>query len=323
MIIRYLDFFSEEIVTNTKAVVGLCISFFLSLLFLFHFWSSTRPSEIVRIPEGSSIIQAGTILKEEHIIRSKFWFRVVGQLNDVPIKAGSYLFHEDEGIFSVVHRLSTGDYGDVYVRVTLPEGVSVKQMASILDRADLDFFDKERFIELGEQKEGYLYPDTYYLLPDYTSEDIIAVLESTFNERIREIDLSQSTHSLEDIVIMASLIEKEANHNLEEQKMVSGILWKRISIGMNLQVDAPFVYAINKGSSKLTKADLRSDHPYNTYTRKGLTPTPIGNPSLSALQAALEPTESPYLFYLHGRNGKIYYGRDHDEHVLNKQRYLR
>jgi len=127
----------------------------------------------------------------------------------------------------------------------------------------------------------------------------------------------------EEIIIMASILEKEASNNLEQKQIISGILWKRIHIGMLLQVDAPFLYERGKESSQLSRADLKKDSLYNTYVHKGLTPTPIGNPGYDSLYAAAHPIQSEYLFYLHGSDGKVHYAKNHTEHVTNKQKYIK
>ena len=92
---------------------------------------------------------------------------------------------------------------------------------------------------------------------------------------------------------------------------------------MLLQVDAPFLYILGKESSELTRTDLAIDSPYNTYRYKGLSPTPIGNPGLASIEAALTPKDSPYLYYLHDEDGSIYYARTYQEHLQNIRKYLR
>jgi UPF0755 protein len=106
------------------------------------------------------------------------------------------------------------------------------------------------------------------------------------------------------IIIMASLLEKEAK-NEQEAKIISGILWTRIRAGLPLQVDAPFLYILGKTSEQLKMSDLQKDGPYNTYTRKGLPAGPIGNPGVAMIKAAIYPQASPYLYYLHGKDGVI------------------
>ena len=121
---------------------------------------------------------------------------------------------------------------------------------------------------------------------------------------------------------MASLIEKEASGE-KDRNIVSGILWKRIEKGIPLQVDAPFLYILGKESSELTKSDLSINSPFNTYKYKGLTPSPIGNPGLDSIKAAINPEDSPYLYYLHDAEGNIHYARTYSEHQKNIRTYLK
>jgi UPF0755 protein len=275
------------------------------------------------IPEGYSIIQTGILLEENDIIRSNKLFRILAQWEGVSVKAGTYLFDVPISLATVIERLQTSNYGDIDDSVTLLEGMTNADISDVLDKKINDF-DQDLFIERTVDKEGYLFPDTYQFLPDTSMEKIIETLLDTFENKTRTIrENLDPEKDFNDVVIMASIIEKEAGPSRDEQKIVSGILWKRIAEGMLLQVDAPFVYARGKGSAELSISDLRTDGPYNTYTRKGLTPTAIGNPGLSALNAAADPVSSPYYFYLHGNDGRIHYGVNHNDHINNKNKYLR
>jgi UPF0755 protein len=128
--------------------------------------------------------------------------------------------------------------------------------------------------------------------------------------------------TLKDIITMASILEREANGK-DEARVISGILWKRIQKNMPMQVDATFLYSIQKGSSALTQTDLKTDGPYNTYTRTGLPVGPIGNPGTVMIDAALHPTDSPYWYYLHDDKGGIHYAKTYQEHLKNKKLYIR
>jgi|AntAceMinimDraft_6_1070360.scaffolds.fasta_scaffold01894_2 UPF0755 protein len=306
------------------------IGFFILLISIFFgglFLYATSSTEIQKekniiIPQGATFSRASDILRSENIIRSSFAAQIFGRISQTPIQAGVYQFVEGKYPLSeVLRRLTDGDYGDVFIKITIPEGSTNKQIANILGKKIPDFNNQE-FEELTKDHEGYLFPETYLFLPGVSTGGVIEVMLNTFQEKTKKIQQDLGTKSLEDIIIMASLIEKEATRDKEEQKIVSGILWKRISIAMPLQVDAPFLYTRGKTSAQLSLSDLRADGPYNTYTRKGLTPTPIGNPGLSSIEAALSPKESSYLFYLHDNNGGIHYGVTHDDHVKNKQKYL-
>lgn len=306
------------------------LSFFLILILIGigTFFYVTLPvqintEKIITVPEGYTLGQSFDLLQQESVIRSSVVAQVFGRITKVSIKAGTYQFSEGlHGLVEVVNRFDRGDYGDVYIRMTIPEGSTNREIAAIINK-HFPELSQDEFIQKAANKEGYLFPDTYLFLPDVSIDDIIKKLETTFTQKTKTLfETYASSRSPEDIVIMASLIEKEAGNNPVEQKTVSGILWKRIDRGMLLQVDAPFLYIQGKTSAQLSLTDLRTDGPYNTYTRSGLTPTPIGNPGLSAIEAALNPIDSLYFFYLHDNNGGIHYGVTHDEHVRNKQRYL-
>ena len=289
-------------------------------------FSSVSISEerIITIPEGYTVSETISLLDESGLIRSPLGFRLSSYLDPLVVKSGSYHFEPGaHRLWDIRERLATADYGDVYVSITIPEGSTIQDISDILANSDLDI-DTDTFLRKTQGKEGYLFPDTYFFLPGDDEYDVIEKLEETFEDNIQELEQELGTQvAREDIVTMASIIEKEAGRSLEEMRMVSGILWKRIEVGMPLQVDAPFLFTLGKTSAQLTLEDLRTDGPYNTYTNLGLPPTPIVNPGLDALTAAMDPLESLYFFYLHDTNGNIHYGVTHDDHVRNKNRYLR
>ena len=324
-----INFYKNFFDSYKKLLRYLVVFFVVGVLacVLFVGYQSTVPNKddqiLVTIPEGTSLTRTAHILEDAGVIRSAFIFKISAQLRKISVKAGTYAFFDERTLGAIIDRLHTADYGDVYTSVTFPEGITLVEMADILEAKAFEHFNRAEFLDLSNGKEGYLFPDTYSFLPDTNTQDIVEILIDNFNQRTDELEKElPPTRSWNDIIIMASLIEKESSPDPEEQKIVAGILWKRIDRGIPLQVDAPFVYAIGKGSSDLRTSDLRTDGPYNTYTRKGLPPTRIGNPGISAIEAALHPIESLYFFYLHDTNGGIHYGVTHDDHVRNKQRYL-
>lgn len=311
--------------TKGLIIVGVLFVFVaiaISLFFISLFSSVILEEEkIVTIPSGYSIIQTGSLLESENLIRSGHAFRLLAQKDNVSIKSGPYFFSSGtHTLTDIVGRLSRADYGDVYATITIPEGSTNQQIAAAIERSIFDY-DEEKFIELAQDMEGYLFPDTYSFLPEANTQEIVTRLRAEFDKKIAplESEIKSSGRTLEDIVIMASIIEKEATGDLEEKRIVSGILWKRLDEGKLLQVDAPFQYI----NGEVRAADLRKDGPYNTYTRLGLTPTAIGNPGIDSLKAAVNPQSSPYYFYLHGKDGVIRYGKNYNEHLNNINRYLR
>jgi UPF0755 protein len=198
-------------------------------------------------------------------------------------------------------------------------------MAEIFEK-ELPAFSSEDFTnEVKDNNyEGFLFPDTYFLTPNTKAGDVILMMRENFARQIEpyQEDIFKSKRSMDQIVIMASIIEEEANSSLESKRIVSGILWKRLGKGMPLQVDSPFVYYDGKNSYTLTKDDLAKDQPYNTYVNKGLPPTAITSPGIDSLRAAIAPTQTSYLYFLSDKKGNIYYAKNFEEHKRNRELHL-
>jgi UPF0755 protein len=281
--------------------------------------------KVIRIPDGVSLREASHLLKEEGAISAPLVFKdfVILFGGQGSLQAGDYYIETPMSAFFAARQFTKGEGKLKPIRVTIPEGSNVEEVATILSEKLLEF-DSETFIRLAAPKQGYLFPDTYYFHSGAAPGEIIGIMEATFKKRTDPLlsEIEHSGHSFPDVVIMASILEKEAWKSTTRQ-MIAGILWKRISIGMPLQVDAAFVEVNGKTTFGLTTEDLREDHPYNTYTNKGLPPGPITNPGLDSIKAAITPTASPYLYYLTDRNNVMRYATTHEEHVENKALYLR
>jgi UPF0755 protein len=301
-------------------VVGIIFYFaFLSAPFSFH------KDTTITIPDGASLSSTATILKEDHIIKSKivfiYWLKILG--NDDSIKSGDYLFSKSENVFSVAKRVVKGDYGLMPVRVTIPEGLNSFEIAEILVKTLLHF-DKEKFLILAQKKEGYLFPDTYFFVPNQTEEMVVRYMVDNFERKIKSIqsDIDKFKKPVDQVVTMASIVEDEGR-TVETRRTIAGILWKRLDKGMPLQVDATFKYINGKTTFDLTKADLALKSPYNTYLYKGLPPTAITNPGLTSIEATINPIQTPYLYFLTDSEGVMHYADTFEQHVANKQKYLR
>jgi UPF0755 protein len=281
-----------------------------------------KSGTIVTISKGDSVKVIAQNLKQNRIIVSEALFtNIVILFNlDSKIVAGDYIFKDTHSMFEVLHRISKGEYGIEVKKITLIEGLTITEMAGILSK---EFYNipQAEFTEKALPYEGYLFPDTYYFVENVKSEEVIAKMRTTFDEKIaEEKTILTSKKSLKDIVIMASIIEKEAT--ADSMQEVSNILWHRIAIDMPLQVDASFVYERGKHTFELSIDDLKQDSPYNTYVRYGLTPTPISNPGLAALKAAAFPEATKNLYFLTGDDGKMYYAQTLKQHEANKDKYF-
>ena len=149
-------------------------------------------------------------------------------------------------------------------------------------------------------------------------------LRANFDTKIKALSpaIDASGHSLSDIVIMASLVEKEARTSAN-RRIVAGILWNRLEKNMPLQVDAVFGYINNRDTYSPSLTDLKIDSPYNTYVYKGLPPGPINNPGLDSLDAAVNPTKTDYFYYLTGSDNQMHYATTYAEHQANQKKYLK
>lgn len=282
-----------------------------------------KDNTVVTISKGDSVKIVAHKLKENKIIQSEILFtNIVILFNlDSKIVAGDYMFKKEHAMFDVIKRISQGDYDIDVKKITIIEGLTVKEMAQILSKEFYNISEQE-FIEKALPYEGYLFPDTYYFVENIKIEEIVTKMRTTFDEKIAEQkDILSSDKSLKDIVIMASIIEKEATKDSMQE--VSNILWHRLDINMPLQVDASFVYERGKHTFELSLQDLKEDSPYNTYVRYGLTPTPISNPGIQALRAAAFPEKTKNLYFLTGDDGEMYYAETLKEHEANKDKYFK
>lgn len=316
---------------NIFQKIFIAILFLLASIFVFLFIIVSPPidfprGEIIEVERGKSLNQISNHLKDKRVIKIP---RVLDALviilgGEKGIVAGDYSFERPMSVFEIAHRIINGIHGIDTVRVKIPEGATLEQVADIYDRALINF-DKDEFFVLTRDMEGFLFPDTYIFFKTTKTSDVVEKMLSNFDRRVAPYleDIEKSGKTLKDIVVMASIIQKEATNNYLEKQMVSGILWRRMEINMRLQVDATLKYITGKPSSRLTRADLAMEHDYNTYRIYGLPPGAIGAPSLNAIRAAIYPVKSSYLYYLHDNSGRIHYGVTHDDHVNNKRRYLR
>jgi UPF0755 protein len=313
-------------INDSKLEVVLAIVFVISFYWIYATSSpfAFERDTLIDIKKGQSLKEISQMLKDENIINSQTVFNSLAILTgrDSRLVSGEYIINDKITLFGLLQRLSTGDYGISLRSTTLKEGMTIEEMANFLGQQYKNF-DKELFIEETLEMEGYLFPDTYLFPENVDTETIIKTLTKTFQEKIEKVEdvIKDSEFSLGEIIIMASIIEKEATS--EARQEVSNILWKRIGINMALQVDATFVYERGLGTFDLTTADLLKDSEYNTYTRTGLPPTPISNPGLESIIAATQPQKTNNLFFLTGADGEMYYAETFAIHKQNKARYLR
>ena len=285
-----------------------CLFAVFILFFIFYFLflappADFKPGSIKIIAEGENLRGLSRELKDEGYINSRLAFEsfVIMYGGERHLIPGEYLFKTKLPVYELARRISLGKHGFEAIKVTIPEGLNREEIAALLE-AKLPNFKKENFLDLTVGKEGYLFPDTYFFFPTVLEESVVETLENNFEKKIISIrpKIKEFGKSEKEIITMASIIEWEANGD-QDRESIAGILWKRLAIGMPLQVDAwP-----------------------ETYKEKGLPDHPISNPGLEAINAALHPKSTPYLYYLHAPDGSIHYARNFAEHKANKVKYLK
>lgn len=302
-------------------LLALCVAF--CSVYLNNPPSDFPVGKVFTVSAGESLQNITENLFDSNIIRSKIIFRTTVILlgGEKKVIAGDYLMDKKEGPAGLAYRLVNGRFHLDVSKITIPEGWNIFEIGDYLEKQLLNF-NKKHFIALTRSKEGYLFPDTYFVSPTVKSEDLVERMLKNFSEKVPRIPgVATSTYKLKEVVIMASIVEREAR-TTESRRMIAGILWKRLKMGMPLQVDSSFDYINGKGTFELSADDLKIDSPYNTYINKGLPPGPIGNPGEDAIWSTVNPIQSKFLYFLTGKDGKMYYAATFAEHVKNKQKYL-
>ena len=321
------------VLIGLAALVGLLFAGSLAVL-LYGRWArapfstSSRPVRVT-VPAGATAASVARDLEAKHLIRSTRALTAAAKNGSVV--PGVYDIAPNESAARIAARLSRGDV--VTVRVTFPEGFTVKQMARRLERNHLA--DEATFLPLVTTQgstvsphapanlEGYLFPDTYRFPLGATPQQIAARMCGTFDVVFAKkyaTEIAASGRSLSDIVTVASMVEREAETDAD-RPVIASVIYNRLRRGMRLQIDATVEYALPEHKARLLYADLKTDSPYNTYRVAGLPPTPICCPGKPSLLAALHPAASDYLYYVARKGGAHIFARTEAEHNKNVRAY--
>jgi len=317
-------------------LIPLLLTLFLISLWMF-FLTVVSPvdlelnqTQLFVIPKGQAVSVIANRLEEEGLIKNSLAFRFIVKKNGLAqkIQAGSFDLSTSMSSAEIAQKLTQGTY-DLWV--TIPEGWRREEIADSLAKQELESFSKEEFLQLTQGLEGRLFPDTYLVPRQISAEQLARLLQQTFEKKIikgLEDDLSRSSYSLNEVLTMASIVERESK-GYDQMRKVAGVLWKRIDIGMALQVDASLQYI--KGYDSVqdswwvtpTAEDKKLSSVFNTYKYPGLPPAPIANPGFDAIKATLNSIDTGSLYYLHDRSGDIHFAQTLDGHNENIDRYLR
>ncbi len=315
---------------HTGLVVALAIlaAALLSAFLLFD----TEPAgpwegKLVLVPKGSPLPEVVGIFREGEILPHPFAFRALVLLtfSGRQLHYGEYAFPTPPSAFEAWRKLVHGDV--IKYEVTVPPGANLYDVAKLLEEKNLA--PAEAFLATatssavlgrldipGESAEGYLFPDSYILVKPVTPGEILEFMVRQFRRKVppdAEKRAKEAGLSLHQVVTIASIIEKETGLE-EEMPIVSAVIRRRLALGMPLQMDPTVIYGMKRFDGTVTRKDLRTAGPYNTYLNRGLPPGPISNPGAAALAAALNPSKEDYLYFVSRNDGSHTFSRTLPEH---------
>jgi UPF0755 protein len=299
--------------------------------------ASQEPKQVViEIPSRMSLGALSKLLEERGVVSSsaKFGWLVRFKGAARQIKAGEYQLSTGFRPGEVLEKIVRGEV--LLHQITFPEGYTIKQMAELLDShglASADRFITEASNPAFVQKlnipastlEGYLFPDTYQFARNLPVDNILGSLVKRFNQHFEETQYEKAEQlgfTRHQVVILASVVEKETAVPAE-RPLIAGVFLNRLREGIRLQSDPTVIYGLKNFDGNLTKADLETDTPYNTYTRRGLPAGPICNPGAESIRAVLNPASTPYLYFVAKKDGTHQFSTtlvEHNAAVLRHQK---
>lgn len=294
----------------------------------------------IEIPRGASTAEIAHRMAAAGVVANANMFRVQARFAnaDGDLKAGVYDLVAGLSYAQAIDELTKGPRIK-YATVTIPEGFVIDQIAARLEvEAGIpsseflalakggagEFASDHPYLEsvYAGSLEGYLFPKTYRIKEGSTARDVAEMMLDQFDKEIATIDVGPAEArglSLEEVVTIASIIEREAQLD-KERPLVSSVIENRLNKGMRLEICATIEYVLPGTRFRLQNSDLKIESPYNTYLHDGLPPGPIANPGLESLKAAIAPAETDYVYYvLTGKDGSHTYTKDFDEFLKAKE----
>lgn len=350
-----------KVVRRIVTTITLVVLAFIAIIGIggyFYVSSALQPvdpeSEVeiqVEIPLGSGLTKISSILEEHGVIKNATIFKYYAKFkNQSNFQAGNYTMTQSMTLDEILESLKTGRvYREPVMTITIPEGLTLEQIGKIIEKhteyTQVQFMERvnsEEFIQnvmstypellteeiLGENirypLEGYLFPATYAIYEEEVSlDELITMMISKTNDVVTEYQglIAEKEMTVHELLTFASLLEEEATEKTDRETIAS-VFYNRLKIGMPLQTDPTVLYALGTHKDRVLYEDLEVQHPYNTYVNTGLPPGPIANAGVVSIEAALNPTETDYLYFLADKQGNNHFAKTFDEHKLNRSKYL-
>jgi UPF0755 protein len=330
-----------KFLNNRSLILSLALILLLiasvCFVYFYYFVPSNTTKVIFEISRGTGLREIAAKLEERGVVKSdKFFILFVmlkGKRNR--LQAGEYVFSPGESMSDVIEKLVRGDV--IVRKITIPEGLNIYEIADLLEKKGV--VSRKEFVEMARRSdlatefigkpatsfEGYLFPETYYYKKGVTAEELINMMTSRFKSVWNSLKSERDGINLSDqeIVTLASIIEKETGEP-SERNMISEVFHNRLRLGMRLESDPTVIYALgNNFDGDLTREKLKITSNYNTYLISGLPPGPIANPGKASLEAALNPTDFNYLYFVANGVGGHEFSTNYRDHVKAVHKYKR
>lgn len=287
--------------------------------------TNDRTAQIFVVKNGEGVREIANNLKAAGLIRDPIVFFLYTRIKgfDKQIQAGDFRLNPSMSMPAVASNLT---HGTLDIWTTIPEGLRADEIADLLKTKIPSY--NESWRAVLDANEGYLFPDTYLIPRGADVNTIVSLLRNNFQAKYASVKNSKTTDLTDSqTIIVASIIEKEAKF-AQDRPLVASVIMNRLNIGMALQVDPTVEYALGYQvdtkswwKKELTIADTKINSPYNTYLNVGLPPTPISNPGLASIQAALTPAKSNYLYYFSDKQGHLHFASTIEGHNANIAKY--
>ncbi|MFQ5582107.1 MAG: endolytic transglycosylase MltG [Mariprofundaceae bacterium] len=286
----------------------------------------------VVIPKGASSKRIAQELKDAGVIRSAAVFRMLARLTGKAsaLQSGYYYFEQPADMWQVLDRIHRGDVRQFHI--TVPEGLRTDEVLVLLAQqtgiAQSNWQEQMTALVGSEKREGYLLPETYTYEKPLRPRRLLAQMIESQQTLLAELTAGNAEDRVDisRLRIIASIVEKETSVDAE-RPLIAAVIYNRLKRRMALQMDPTVIYGLwrtdGSFSGNIRKADLKRDTPWNTYTRKGLPPTPICNPGAASLRAAMNPADVDYLYFVADGSGGHAFAGTHAEHEANVRRWIR
>lgn len=294
--------------------------------------SSANEQLMIMVKPGMTANDIGELLYESGLIKNVLLFRVIAKIDGLEssLQAGEYAFTKDMSMQQMVDMLSTGE--TAYTLLVIPEGYTVEQIAKLVEDKNIGSAAafkslaknyKNNFIGASPgityQAEGFMFPASYKVARGTTEEQLFRQMLVQFNEKFTAEMRNQAANSgmsIKDVIILASLVEKEAQLP-QDRPIIAGVFLNRLQKGMPLQSCATIQYILGYPKDELSVQDTEISSPYNTYQNKGLPPGPIANPGIESIKAVLAPAKTDYLYFVADKHGAHHFSITYEEHLQN------